>query len=158
MVSKEQFGGTYHFLARGDFAGLLLVVLREKPMHGYEVMKAMEERFHGFYKPSAGAIYPALRSLLRKGYVTVTGEERRKTYRITKQGENYLRGVRAELKARFQQIQKTLGPERAAMFKEFRKTGRLLATNSRTVTPKQARELQGLMIEMRKRILTILAE
>jgi DNA-binding PadR family transcriptional regulator len=158
MVAQEHFGGTYHFLAKGDFAGLALAVLQEKPMHGYEIMKAMEERFHGFYKPSAGAVYPALRTLLRKGYVTVTGEERRKTYHITKQGETYLREVRAELKVRFRQIQKTLGPERAAMFAEFRTTGRLLATNIRNVTPKQARELRGLMIEMRKRILKILAE
>ena len=127
-------------------------------MHGYEIMKAMEERFHGFYKPSAGAVYPALRTLLRKGYVTVTGEERRKTYHITKQGEPYLREVRTELKVRFRQIQKTLGPERAAMFREFRTTGRLLATNMRNVTPKQARELRSLMIEMRNRILQILAE
>jgi len=158
MMPKERFGGTYHFLAKGDFAGLVMVVLREKPMHGYEIMKAIEERFHGLYKPSAGAIYPSLQSLLNKGYVTVTGGERRKTYRITRRGENYLRGVRSELKARFQQIQKTLGPERAGMFREFRNTGRLLATNIRTVTPRQARELQGLMIEMRKRILMILAE
>ncbi|HII41485.1 MAG TPA: PadR family transcriptional regulator, partial [Thermoplasmata archaeon] len=63
MTSQDGFGGTHHFLAKGDFTGLLLVVLREKPMHGYEVMKALEERFHGFYKPSPGAIYPALRSL-----------------------------------------------------------------------------------------------
>lgn len=158
MMPKEGFGGTYHFLAKGDFAGLVLVALQEKPMHGYEIMKALEERFHGFYKPSAGAIYPSLQSLLRRGFVTVTGGERRKTYRITKQGENHLRGMRAELKARFQQVQKTLGPERAAMFLEFRQTGKLLATNIRTVTPKQARELRKVMIEMRKRILKILAE
>src|SRR5574340_1407201 len=104
MMPKEGFGGTYHFLAKGDFAGLILVALREKPMHGYEIIKALEERFHGFYKPSPGAVYPALRSLLRRGFVSVTGEERRKTYRITKQGEAYLRGARAEVKARFQQM------------------------------------------------------
>lgn len=158
MLPKDGFGGTYHFLAKGDFAGLVLVALQGKPMHGYEIMKAIEERFHGFYKPSAGAIYPALRSLLRKGLVTIAGEERRKTYRITKKGEDYLGGVRAELKARFNQVQRNMGPERAAMFREFRNTGRLIATNMRTVTPKQARDLRALIVEMRKRILKILTE
>jgi len=158
MMPKEGFGGTFHFLAKGDFPGLLLVVLREKPMHGYEIMKALEERFHGFYKPSAGAIYPALRSLHRRGLVTVVGGERRKTYRITPQGRAYLRGVRKELKARFGALQETLGPERADMFREFRTTGRLLATNMRNVTPEQAKELRALMIEMRERILKILVE
>ena len=79
MLPKERFGGSIHFLARGDFTGLVLSVLQEKPMHGYEIMKALEVRTHGFYKPSAGSVYPAVKSLLGKGYVTVSGGERRKT-------------------------------------------------------------------------------
>ncbi len=158
MMPKDGFGGTFHFLAKGDFSGLLLVVLQEKPMHGYEIMKALEERFHGFYKPSAGAIYPALRALHRRGLVTVAGGERRKTYRITAQGKAYLRGVRKELKSRFAAFEENLGPERAEMFREFRTTGRLLATNMRNVTPEQAKQLRELMVDMRERILKVLAE
>lgn len=157
-MPKENFGGSFHFLARGDFAGLVLSALQEKPMHGYEIMKALEERFQGFYKPSPGSIYPALRSLLGKGYVTVTGEERRKTYRITAKGQAYLRTFRAELKAHFDAVHKALGPERAAMFQELRNTGRLIATNIRHVTPQQAKELRTLMLEMRERIIKILAQ
>jgi DNA-binding PadR family transcriptional regulator len=158
MMPKEGFRGTFHFLAKGDFAGLLLVVLQEKPMHGYEIMKALEERFHGFYKPSPGAVYPALRSLQRRGLVTVDGGDRRKTYRVTPEGKAHLRGVRKELKTRFAALQRTLGPERSEMFREFRRTGQLLATNLRNVTPDQAVELRGLMVEMRERISKILAE
>ena len=158
MVPKERFGGSFHFLARGDFKGLLLSILQEKPMHGYEIMKALEERSQGLYKPSPGSIYPALRSLLAKGYVTVAGDRRRRTYRITRRGREYLRGLRGEFKARFEAFQKALGPERASMFREFRRTGRLLATNIRNVTPEQANELKIVMAEMRERILKILAE
>ncbi len=158
MMPGEKFGGSYHFLARGDFAGLVLSVLQEKPMHGYDIMKALEERFHGFYKPSAGSIYPALRSLLGKGLVTVAGEERRKTYRITPKGQTYLKHFQAERKAHFDAFQKTLGPERSAMFREFRQTGRLIATNMHEVTPRQAKELRELLVEMRERIIQILAE
>ncbi len=158
MMPKEQFGGTFHFLAKGDFAGLLLVVLEEKPMHGYELMKALEDRFHGFYKPSAGAIYPALRTLHRKGFVSVTGGERRKTYRITPAGLAYVRKVHHEVQARFRELEKAMGPERAAMFREFRKTARLLRTNMANVTPRQAKQLQALMTELRGRIIKILAE
>ena len=158
MIPKERFGGSFHFLARGDFAGLVLSVLEQKPMHGYEIMKALEDRFQGFYKPSAGAIYPALRSLLGKGFVTVAGGERRKTYRITPKGQTYLRTQHSQLKAQFNAVQKRLGPERSAMFREFRRTGRLIATNMRNVTPEQAKELRLLMGEMRERILKILAE
>ena len=158
MPAKDGFGGTFHFLAKGDFAGLLLFALQEKPMHGYEIMKALEDRFHGFYKPSAGAVYPALRSLHRRGLLTVTGAERRKVYRITPTGKAYLQTTRKELRARLNAFTRRLGPERAAMFREFRTTGRLLTTNMRDVTPAQAKELRGVMVEMRERIIRILAE
>ncbi len=158
MMPRERFGGSFHFLARGDFAGLVLTVLQEKPMHGYEIMKSLEERFQGLYKPSAGSLYPALKSLLAKGYVTVIGEERRKTYRITAKGQAYLKARHAEVRAHFDAVHKSLGPERTAMFREFRRTGRLIATNVRHVTPEQAKELRTLMAEMRERMLKILAE
>lgn len=157
MMPRAAFGGNFHFLARGDFAGLLLNTLKEKPMHGYELMKAMEDRFQGFYKPSPGAIYPALRSLQRRGLVAVAGRERRKVYRITPQGRTYLKATRQEFRARFEELAKRLGPERTAMFREFRQTGRVLATNLQNVTPEQARDLQRLMVEMRERIIRILA-
>ena len=158
MMPRERFGGSFHFLARGDFAGLVLSVLQEKPMHGYEIMKALEERFHGFYKPSPGSLYPALRSLLGKRYVTVAGGERRKTYRITASGRAYLQSCRGELKAHFEQVQRSLGPERAAMFREFRRTGRMIATNVRNVTPQQAKAIRSVVVEMRERIMQILAD
>ncbi len=158
MASEESFGGSFHFLARGDFAGLVLSSLQEKPMHGYEIMKALETRFQGFYKPSAGSVYPALRSLLEKGYVSVAGGERRKTYRITSKGQTYLRSRHSQVRAHFDALQKALGPERAAMFRELRATGRLIATNVRDVTPEQAKRLRAVLVEMREQILRILAE
>lgn len=157
VLPRDRFGGTFRFMARGDFSGLLLSILREEPMHGYEVMKAVEERFHGFYKPSPGAVYPALRSLQRRGLVTVEGGERRKTYRVTAKGIAQVRSAEKEIRARFQTMEKTLGPERMAMLREFRITGRLLAANMKDVTPEQAKELQVLMSGVREKILRILA-
>src|SRR5436305_15330188 len=111
-------------------------MLGERPMHRYEIIKAIEERYHGFYKPSAGAIYPALRALLRKGYLSVSGEERRKTYRITREGKAYLRSRRKEIEQRFRALESALGPQRAALLLDFRATGKLLRTIVRWLTPK----------------------
>jgi len=148
MSAPEKFGGFFHFFGKGDFKGLVLHLLEERPMHGYEIIKAIEERYHGFYKPSAGAIYPALRALLRKGYLSVSGEERRKTYRITREGKAYLRSRRKEIEQRFRAFESAVGPQRAA----------LLRTNMSEVTPKQADELRGIVIEMRKKVLRILSK
>src|SRR5256712_6339876 len=158
MSGPEKFGGFFHFFGKGDFKGLVLHLLEERPMHGYEIIKAIEERYHGFYKPSAGAIYPALRALLRKGYLSVSGEERRKTYRITREGKAYLRSRRKEIEERFRAFESAVGPERAALFREFRATGKLLRTNMSEVTPKQANELRQLVIEMREKVMRILSK
>ncbi len=151
MSAPEKFGGFFHFFGKGDFKGLVLHLLEERPMHGYEIIKAVEERYHGFYKPSAGAIYPALRALLRKGYLSVSGEERRKTYRITREGKAYLRSRRKEIEDRFRAFESAVGPERAALFREFRATGKLLR-------PKQADALRRVVIEMREKALRILSK
>jgi len=158
MAREAPFGGSFHFLGKGDFKGILLHILEERPMHGYDIMKALEERYHGFYKPSPGSVYPALRALLRQGLVEVTGEERRKTYRLSRKGKDFLKKRKAELEKRFEEFESMVGPERAAMLREMRATGRLLAMNMKTVTPKQAKELLGVLAEMRERIMKIIAK
>ena len=149
---------TLPFFAKGRFRVLVLRALRERPMHGYEVIKVLEERFQGFYRPSAGAIYPALRSLQREGLVAVRGSERRKTYHITAQGREHLRGQHEAMARHFASFQAAVGPERAALLRELRETGRLLMPNLRTITPRQATELRKAVAEMRGRIAAILAE
>ncbi|HJT59495.1 MAG TPA: PadR family transcriptional regulator, partial [Ktedonobacteraceae bacterium] len=51
------------FFGRGDMKFALLQLLQERPMHGYEMMKALEEKSGGFYTPSPGSIYPTLQML-----------------------------------------------------------------------------------------------
>ncbi len=149
---------TLPFLGKGGFRILVLRALGERPMYGYEVIKVLEERFQGFYRPSAGAVYPALRSLQREGLVAVRGAERRKTYHITAKGKTYLHRQREARHRHFESFQAAVGPERAALLRELRDTGRLLMPNLRTITPRQAAELQKAVAEMRGRIAAILAE
>jgi DNA-binding PadR family transcriptional regulator len=80
------------FFGRGDMKFVLLELLRERPMHGYEMMKALEERSGGFYTPSPGSIYPTLQMLEDRGYVNVKDVEGKKVYSITDAGQELLRG------------------------------------------------------------------
>ncbi len=59
-------------------------------MHGYEMMKALEEKSGGFYVPSAGSIYPTLQMLEDRGLVTVAEAEGKKVYSITDTGRAFL--------------------------------------------------------------------
>lgn len=79
--------------AHGHLRLYLLSLLAEEPMHGYEIILALEERFGGTYSPSAGTIYPRLAKLEEESLVTKTPDGRKTVYSITNAG-------RAELAAR----------------------------------------------------------
>jgi DNA-binding PadR family transcriptional regulator len=78
-------------LAAGDLQLVLLALLADRPSHGYELIKALEERSGGFYSPSPGMVYPALTWLEEVGYASVAAEGARKLYSITESGRAYLR-------------------------------------------------------------------
>ena len=75
----------------------LLKLLDESPRHGYDVIRALEDRFLGLYAPSAGTVYPRLSRLESEGLVTSADEEGRKVYRITEAGRAELAARQAEL-------------------------------------------------------------
>ena len=75
----------------GELRLLLLAMIAERPWHGYELIKAIEERFGGTYSPSPGVIYPTLAWLDDMGYAAIEPVEAgRKRYRITAEGEAFL--------------------------------------------------------------------
>ncbi len=78
------------FFGRGDMKFALLELLRERPMYGYEMMKALEEKSGGFYTPSPGSIYPTLQMLEERGFVTSEEVEGKKVYNITDAGRALL--------------------------------------------------------------------
>jgi DNA-binding PadR family transcriptional regulator len=77
----------------------LLTLLAERPMHGYELIRLMEDQFLGLYTPSAGTIYPRLAALEAEGLVTHEDEDGRKVYRLTDAGRAEVEARRTELDA-----------------------------------------------------------
>ncbi|HET7616804.1 MAG TPA: PadR family transcriptional regulator, partial [Bacillales bacterium] len=56
-------GANRRVFGRGDMKFVLLKLIQRRPMHGYEMMKALEKRSFGYYSPSPGSIYPTLQML-----------------------------------------------------------------------------------------------
>ena len=75
---------------RGDLKFVILRLISKRPMHGYEVMKALEEESKGYYRPSPGSVYPTLQMLEDESYVTVEEAGGKKIYSITEDGAEYL--------------------------------------------------------------------
>ncbi len=80
-------GGRPRMFEQGDLRYVVLKLLAEKPSHGYEIIKAVEERFGGAYAPSPGIVYPTLTLLEEQGLIAVVETEGpRKLYGLTDEG------------------------------------------------------------------------
>jgi DNA-binding PadR family transcriptional regulator len=86
-------------LGSADLQLVLLALLAERPAHGYELIRLLEERSAGFYAPSPGMIYPALTYLDEIGHASVTPEGHRKLYTLTDAGRAELESSRARADA-----------------------------------------------------------
>jgi len=146
------------FFAKGDFKIIVLSVLQERPMHGYEIAKTIQEQSKGLYRPSPGSVYPALKMLLGKGYVAVSSEERRRVYRITPAGRRLLQSRRAEVEKAMKSYRDSLGPERSALMVEAHKTMKIIAIASKDVTPEQARGMIRICSDAREKMLRIISK
>jgi DNA-binding PadR family transcriptional regulator len=73
-------------MERGALRFVLLDLLRAGPRHGYDMIKELEERTHGQYAPSPGALYPTLQYLTDLGLVSVAQEAERRVYELTGAG------------------------------------------------------------------------
>jgi DNA-binding PadR family transcriptional regulator len=91
-------------LAAGDLRLVLLALLAEQASHGYELIKALEERSGGFYTPSPGMVYPALTWLEEMSYASVAAEGSKKLYSITDAGRTYLNENRQSADAMLRQL------------------------------------------------------
>ncbi len=99
-----------------DLRLVLLMLLAERPSHGYELIKSLEERSGGFYSPSPGMVYPALTWLEDIGYAQVSTEGAKKRYAITDAGREYLKQheeAAAAILSQLEHIARRLGRMRA---------------------------------------------
>jgi DNA-binding PadR family transcriptional regulator len=105
-------------LASGDLRLIILALLSEKPGHGYEIIKAIEDHSSGVYSPSPGMVYPALTYLEELGYTASESEGTKKLYRITETGTAYLNENRAGVEETLDQLAR-FGRKVSQFQKEF---------------------------------------
>lgn len=105
---REGSGVRGRVFDQGELRFVLLALIAEAPRHGYEIIKAIEDRLGGSYSPSPGVIYPTLTLLNELGYTTVseTGGGR-KLYTITEEGRAYLEEKKPTVDAVFARMERT---------------------------------------------------
>jgi DNA-binding PadR family transcriptional regulator len=149
-------------MGRGDVRAAVLSLLSERPMHGYQIIREIEERSGGSWKPSAGSVYPTLQLLADEGLITAEESNGRKTYALTEEGREVAAG---EASAPWLD-----GGDRGANAPGARRTSsgalpkagvelaQAAAQVHRTGTPEQVQEAVAVLEEARRRLYSILAQ
>lgn len=106
-------------LAAGDLRLVALYLIEQQPRHGYDLIKAIEEKSAGFYTPSPGIVYPALTYLEEAGYVTSQADGNKKLYTITDEGRTHLADNREAIESTLAFLAKA--GEQMNRFREFAK-------------------------------------
>ncbi|MDI7774649.1 PadR family transcriptional regulator [Asticcacaulis sp. EMRT-3] len=97
-------------LGHGGLRLVLLKLIAEKPSHGYELIKAVEDLFKGAYTPSPGVVYPTLSWLEDEGHITIAaGEDGRKQASITDTGQSFLNEHADQIDAIFARMEQAGG-------------------------------------------------
>lgn len=167
MWSKREFRFGHlkeRLFERGDLKYVILELLQDKPRHGYEVIKALEERFGGFYTPSPGAVYPTLQMLEDLGYASAIERDGKRVFTITEEGRKFLSERRPALDDIRVRMRAQWTPEfrhdMHEMAHELRDLARSFAFKARTHWPDQdrLRRMRDVVARARGEIETILAE
>lgn len=149
---------------RGDLKYVVLDLLGERPRHGYDIIRALEDRFHGLYSPSPGAVYPTLQLLEDQGYVTSSQQDGKKVYTVTEAGRAFLTERRETLDAIRARMEAGRGgdphSEQHALMVELRGLAQAVFTRaSRRALedPEKVRRLRGAVARAREEIEAILS-
>jgi DNA-binding PadR family transcriptional regulator len=145
---------------RGDLKYVILDLLKDKPRHGYDIIRELEEQSYGFYKPSPGVIYPTLQMLQEMGYASSTEQEGKKVYSITEEGLKFLEnqsdiadGVRRQMKHKWSF--KNIG-RMAMIMREYHALEELLESGLRSLDADKAEQIRQILYQTYQEIESVL--
>jgi len=147
---------------KGDLKYVILDLLKDKPRHGYDIIRELEELSYGFYKPSPGVIYPTLQMLEEMGYASSTEQEGKRVYSITEEGLKFLEnqsdianGVRRQMKHKWSF--KNIG-RMVTVMKEFHALENLLGDSFRRLDADKAEQIRQILSQAYQAIESVLEE
>jgi DNA-binding PadR family transcriptional regulator len=145
---------------KGDLKYIILDLLKDKPRHGYDIIRELEELSYGFYKPSPGVIYPTLQMLEEMGYASSTEQDGKKVYSITEEGLTFLEnqsniadGVRRQMKHKwsFKNIGRMI-----MVMREYHALEDLLGNSFRSLDADKAEQIRQILSQAYQEIESVL--
>jgi DNA-binding PadR family transcriptional regulator len=144
-------------MGRGDVRAAVLALLAEKPMHGYQIIREIEERSGGAWKPSPGSVYPTLQLLADEGLISAEESNGRKTYSLTDEGRQVAEAA-ADQPAPWEAQSARDAGRATALPKAGIELAQAVAQVGRSGTPEQVKQAVAVLEEARRKLYSILAQ
>ncbi|BFI76268.1 PadR family transcriptional regulator [Sulfurisphaera ohwakuensis] len=138
-------------IKRGALKSLVISTLAEKPMYVYEIIKSIQSKTGGFYKPSPGSIYPVLRSLLNEGLIEAFEENGKKMYKLTSKGIEEFNRLKREREDFFSPN----SPIKREIIDTLFEIGYVIYVNREKVDNKKLQQISNILQNCKKDILEL---
>jgi DNA-binding PadR family transcriptional regulator len=143
--------------SRGDVRAAILALLQEGPRNGYQIMSEIEERSGGAWRPSPGAVYPALQQLADEGLIAGQESAGRRTFTLTDAGRAYIEENPEGARAAWEAMTPDEPGEVPGLFAQAARLGGSIVQLAHAGTPEQVRAAEQLLADTRRKMYHILA-
>ncbi|ANC32231.1 PadR family transcriptional regulator [Isoptericola dokdonensis] len=147
-------GGRGPRRGRGQMRAAILLLLDEEPRHGYQIITELAERSQGAWRPSPGAVYPAIAQLQDEGLVTLSDDEGRRLATLTDTGRAHVAEHRDELGTPWEGGPRHRGHE---VHRALRDLHGAVEQVARTGTPEQGASAVEILDKARRDLYLLLA-
>ncbi|BAJ72971.1 predicted transcriptional regulator [Microbacterium testaceum StLB037] len=154
----EQKASSAPRMNKGDVRSAVLSLLLEQPMHGYQIIREIEERSGGSWKPSPGSVYPTLQLLTDEGLVQSEESNGRKTYSLTAEGREAAGEETTERTAPWESAGSRDGGRMTALPKAGVELAQAAAQVARTGDKEQVAQAVEILDDARRKLYAILAQ
>ena len=144
--------------SRGDVRAAILALLCEGPRNGYQIMSEIEERTNGAWRPSPGAVYPALQALADEGLIAGEESAGRRTFGLTDAGREYVERNPDMARGTWESAEQREAWQVPGLFTEAARLGGGIMQISHAGTPAQVRAAERLLERTRRELYRILAD
>ncbi|WP_250564036.1 PadR family transcriptional regulator [Sphaerisporangium fuscum] len=155
---RPPFGRGGRKAKRGDVRAAILALLAEEPRNGYQIIQEIAERSHGGWKPSPGAVYPALQQLTDEGLVRSEEADGRKTFDLTEAGRAYVTEHPDEVGSPWEEMTPNVDESVYELFDLSRQAAAALFQVAQTGSDGQIRQAKQILTETRRKLYQILAD
>jgi DNA-binding PadR family transcriptional regulator len=143
---------------RGDIRSAILVLLAEQSRNGYQIMQELEQRSRGVWRPSPGAVYPALQLLEDEGLIAADTSGSGRTFALTDKGREEATAQTDENEAPWESVSDSAGSDIPEMFHLMKHVGAAAIQVAQTGSAAQVAEARKILAQTRKALYRLLAD